>query len=135
MVGLSLVAIGLVGIKEVYDSRNEKDSDDEEGAQIAAPRTSLAIFANGILHGFSWDGAPSLAPALAMTSLSAALGFFLSYCIGTITAMSLVAGGFGEGTVRLGKAVNSPDLPRKLSFISSVLAICIGIFWVIQAFL
>ena len=27
-----------------------------------------AIFANGILHGFSWDGAPSLAPALAMTS-------------------------------------------------------------------
>mmetsp|Transcript_18261 Transcript_18261/g.18330 ORF Transcript_18261/g.18330 Transcript_18261/m.18330 type:complete len:303 (-) Transcript_18261:105-1013(-) len=133
VVGLSLIAIGLVGIKEVYDAEKERDDELEAEEDLGAPKTELAIFANGLLHGFSWDGAPSLAPALAMTSLRSALSFFLSYCIGTITVMSLVAAGVGEGTVRLGKAVNSPSLPKKLSFVSSLLAIAIGAYWVFQA--
>eukprot|EP01041_Mallomonas_annulata_P010725 gene10725-22403_t len=135
VVGLSLVAIGLVGMKEVYDSRPEAQSDSNSEEQATTPKTNMAIFLNGILHGFSWDGAPSLAPALAMTSLRSALSFFLSYCVGTITVMSLVAGGVGECTVRLGKAFNSPELPRKLSFVSSLVAIAIGLFWIVQAFM
>ena len=87
-----------------------------------------AIFFNGIIHGLSWDGAPSIAPALAMSSWSTALSFLASYCFGTMAAMSIVAGLIGEGSSRLGKAANSPDLPRNLSLGSSIVAILIGFY-------
>lgn len=87
-----------------------------------------AIFFNGIIHGLSWDGAPSIAPALAMSSWSTALSFLASYCFGTMVAMSIVAGLIGEGSSRLGKAANSPDLPRNLSLGSSIVAILIGFY-------
>eukprot|EP00952_Eustigmatos_sp_NYUAD-ZCMA_P010120 41705-Eustigmatos_ZCMA.PRE.1 len=29
---------------------------------------SRTVFFNGLLHGFSWDGTPTLAPALAFTN-------------------------------------------------------------------
>ena len=132
-VGLSLFLIGLIGIKEAAELKNVTPSENETDESLTAPKSSAAIFANGILHGFSWDGAPSLAPALAMTSMKSCLSFFLSYCLGTITAMSVVAGGVGEGSVRLGKIVNNPDLPRKLSMASSLLAVVIGLFWIFQA--
>jgi hypothetical protein len=47
--------------------------------------------------------------------------------------MAVTAGAVGEGSLRLGKAVNNPKLPRNLSLISSVVAIVIGIFWVIKS--
>ena len=119
--------------KEAAELKNVTPSENETDESLTAPKSSAAIFANGILHGFSWDGAPSLAPALAMTSMKSCLSFFLSYCLGTITAMSVVAGGVGEGSVRLGKIVNNPDLPRKLSMASSLLAVVIGLFWIFQA--
>ena len=48
-------------------------------------------------------------------------------------AMSITAGAFGEGSLRLGKAFNNENLPRNLSFASSLVAIVIGIYWIIQA--
>lgn len=92
-------------------------------------RPLAAIFTNGIIHGLSWDGAPSIAPALAMTSWHAAISFLLSYCFGTMAAMSLTAGIVGEGSIRLGKVVNNPELPKNLSFASSLIAIIIGLYY------
>lgn len=131
-VGVSLVAIGAIGIKENFATANTDGHGDGAGAEppSASLKTSKAIFANGVLHGFSWDGAPSLAPALAMTSWSAAASFLLAYCFGTMAAMSLTAGLVGEGSVRLGKWVDSPQLPRQLSLGSSFVAIGIGLFWI-----
>ena len=141
-VGISLIIIGFVGIKENLEKEEEtKVWVDENKVQTedVTPSTTLkssqAIFANGILHGFSWDGAPSLAPALTMTSWRGALSFLISYCIGTIIAMSIASGAVSEGSLRLGKAVNNPNLPRNLSLASSLIAILIGIYWVIQVFL
>jgi len=141
-VGISLIIIGFVGIKENLEKEEEtKVWTDENKVQAGdvTPSTTLkssqAIFANGILHGFSWDGAPSLAPALTMTSWRGALSFLISYCIGTIIAMSIASGAVSEGSLRLGKAVNNPNLPRNLSLASSLVAILIGIYWVIQVFL
>ena len=141
-VGISLIIIGFVGIKENLEKEEEtKVWIDENKVQTedVTPSTTLkssqAIFANGILHGFSWDGAPSLAPALTMTSWRGALSFLISYCIGTIIAMSIASGAVSEGSLRLGKAVNNPNLPRNLSLASSLVAILIGIYWVIQVFL
>jgi len=141
-VGISLIIIGFVGIKENLEKEEETKVWNDENkvqAEDVTPTTTLkssqAIFANGILHGFSWDGAPSLAPALTMTSWRGALSFLISYCIGTIIAMSIASGVVSEGSLRLGKAVNNPDLPRNLSLASSLVAILIGIYWVIQVFL
>lgn len=143
-VGASLLAIGAVGLKENLDMRREASSDSDtvsgfDGNPVGpdelemTPQSAQAIFANGVLHGFSWDGAPSLAPALAMTSWRAAVSFLLSYGLGTMAAMSITAGVFGEGSMRLGKVVNNPDLPKNLSLGSSLLAIGIGMYWIFQA--
>ena len=139
-VGLSLLAIGGIGIKESLESarvsrENKVDGhgDGSEEAALSKMKSPRAIFANGVLHGFSWDGAPSLAPALAMTSWSATLSFLFAYCFGTMAAMSLAAGTVGEASVRLGKAVGSNKLPQQLSFGSSVLAVIIGLYWLFAA--
>lgn len=144
-VGLSLFVIGAIGVRENLELRKEikENSERDSGADmkaetsskmsIATFKSSVSIFLNGILHGFSWDGAPSIAPALAMTSWRSAFSFLLSYCVGTMAAMSFTAGAFGEGSLRLGKAFNNENLPMNLSFASSLLAILIGIYWVVQA--
>lgn len=146
-VGLSLFVIGAIGVKENLDLRKQikrnseggvSDSDESETLSkmsMTTFKSSVSIFLNGILHGFSWDGAPSIAPALAMTSWRSALSFLFSYCLGTMAAMSFTAGAFGEGSLRLGKVFNNDNLPMNLSFASSVLAILIGLYWIAQALL
>ena len=154
-VGLSLLFIGVMGLRENavvrgddVDSVSGFDGGDGGGASSSSSaaadhdgfggdlsaESSRAIFANGVLHGCSWDGAPSLAPALAMTSWRAAVAFLLAYGVGTMAAMSLTAGLVGAGSLRLGEAVGAPrDLPRTLSLGSSVCAVAIGAWWVLQA--
>lgn len=39
----------------------------------------------------------------------------------------------GEGSLRVGKALDKPDIPRKLSVVSSGVAIAIGIIWLAKA--
>lgn len=138
-VGLSLFIIGAIGVKENLELRKEHQQENGTEPEMFSKlsmttfKSSVSIFFNGILHGLSWDGAPSIAPALAMTSWRSAISFLMSYCIGTMAAMSFTAGAFGEGSLRLGEAFNNEDLPMNLSFASSLLAIIIGIYWVAQA--
>ena len=137
VVGISLMLIGFVGIRENLEiEAEEKVFESQDNNDIIVPQKALkssgALFANGILHGFSWDGAPSLAPALAMTTWKGTLSFLFSYCIGTMAVMSLVAGLVGEGSVRLGKIAKNPNLPRNLSLFSSAAAVVIGIFWFLR---
>lgn len=130
-VGVSLLLIGLIGIKESMEE-GPLDSDGDENNKKG---TYGAIFANGVLHGFSWDGVPSIAPAIAMSSWQSAAIFLASYSIGTIIAMSFSAGTVSSLSSGLGKVANDPKLPKKLSFFSSLFAMLIGIYWVVQAFL
>lgn len=126
-VGISLLLIGGLGLKEALQA----EVDDEESSSNTPPLKSKgAIFTNGVLHGFSWDGAPSLAPALTLSSWRSAILFLFFYSIGTMAAMSATAGAVGEGTRRLGKASRSPELPRRMSIVSSCVAIAIGSFWI-----
>lgn len=144
-VGISILFIGLIGIKESYDAEAEEKSAEagvdstkskatpSSSTSPAYPKSSRAIFANGILHGLSWDGAPSLAPAITMASWKSALTFLLSYSIGTIITMSLAAGAVGELSLRVSKVTNSPDLPRKLSLVTSFMAVAIGVFFTLKS--
>jgi hypothetical protein len=157
VVGISILFIGLMGIKESLEQDHGQEtaaapslfSGVEGGTAAFSPtgagagtagvqttsrgRTYLSILANGMLHGFSWDGAPSLAPALAMSSLRGAVMFLLSYSLGTIVTMSIAAGTVGELSTRVGQASNNPDLPRKLSLISSIAAVIIGLYLIAKA--
>jgi sulfite exporter TauE/SafE len=142
-IGISLIVIGLVGIKEA----REWNSDDivalEEGKSLSSAATPVdaaspstaksAVLFNGILHGFSWDGAPSLAPAVAIATWRGSLTFLVSYALGTMAAMTLATTVIGEGTRRASKKLDRPDLPRDLSVGSSFLALFVGVVWCVLA--
>jgi hypothetical protein len=155
-VGLSLIVIGVMGLKEARDFKFEVEEPNSHQPQthslsaavnvaltdsdaqtdryssnahgIPALRTR-AILLNGILHGFSWDGAPSLAPALALLTWGHTITFLSSYAFGTMITMAMVTTLIGEGTRQASQVFQRPDLPQKFSFASSLLAISIGIVW------
>jgi hypothetical protein len=136
VVGASLVLIGLIGIKESMEEDHDEHNTDNFGTDSLGTKKqgkSMAIMANGALHGFSWDGVPSIAPAIAMSSWQSAMRFLACYSLGTMLAMSLSAGIIGALSTRIGKMANDPALPKKLSFASSMFAVLIGLFWVWQA--
>lgn len=95
--------------------------------------SSKAVFLNGLLHGFSWDGTPTLAPALAFDSWLPVMTFLCSYGLGTVLSMSTATSLIGEGTVKVGQALDKPTFPKKLAQGSSVVAILIGLFWTWKA--
>lgn len=97
LVGVSLIAIGLLGLKESlldYEPAPAFEAKSAGSAVVEGAGNGLglsagagkAIFLNGVLHGFSWDGAPSLAPALALSSWTSVLWFLLAYCSGTMVS-------------------------------------------------
>lgn len=137
-VGASLIFIGLLGIKEARSF--EGGGGDEEDSPLvmveddAVKAQKRAVVFNGILHGFSWDGAPSLAPALAVATWKGSISFLLAYSLGTMGAMSITTTLIGESTRRAGQILHRPDLPQKLSLVSSFLAIAVGLFWCYLAF-
>lgn len=139
-VGASLILIGLLGIKESREFGDDGDEKEvtqsavvaEDGIKKAQKR---AVVFNGILHGFSWDGAPSLAPAVAVATWRGSLSFLLAYAIGTMGAMSITTLLIGESTRRAGEILHRPDLPQKLSLVSSVIAMGVGFIWCYLAFI
>ena len=145
-IGVSLIIIGLLGIKEAKEWEAPADGGcDVVGDGAAAQPQSLsaaatpaassnsdakrAVLFNGILHGFSWDGAPSLAPAVAISTWRGSLTFLVSYALGTMAAMTLATTLIGEGTRRAAGKLDRPDLPRDLSVASSFLALVVGVVW------
>mmetsp|Transcript_18178 Transcript_18178/g.26908 ORF Transcript_18178/g.26908 Transcript_18178/m.26908 type:complete len:299 (-) Transcript_18178:5-901(-) len=134
-VGASLILIGIMGIKEARDFEVPARS----LSAAASPTTGKskakrAVIFNGLLHGFSWDGAPSLAPALAVATWAENLAFLLAYGVGTIAAMTIVTTAIGEGTQRAGEMLDRPDIPQKLAYFSSMFAVLIGSIWCGLAF-
>jgi hypothetical protein len=157
-VGVSLIVIGIIGIREARDFTYEYDAPftsspatlnnlsaavnvaltdtdqnlntNHDKSTTTAPSLRIrAILLNGILHGFSWDGAPSLAPALALMTWCHTITFLSSYALGTMITMAFVTTLIGEGTRQASQIFQRPDLPQKFSFASSILAITIGIVW------
>jgi hypothetical protein len=133
-VGLSLIVIGIMGLKEAQEweheivAKNLSSAANDNGFAKVNKKNRAVVF-NGLLHGFSWDGAPSLAPALAVATWGGNIAFLFSYALGTMTAMAAVTTFIGEGTRLSGKWFQRPDLPQKLSIGSSFLAIAIGLIW------
>eukprot|EP00980_Cylindrotheca_fusiformis_P010608 scaffold2361_cov68-Cylindrotheca_fusiformis.AAC.1 len=137
-VGLSLIVIGGMGMREAREWEDEISNQHNTQSLSAAASDvtggvaqaqKRAVIFNGLLHGFSWDGAPSLAPALAVATWGGNLAFLSAYAAGTMTTMAITTTLIGEGTRRAGEIFNRPDFPQKLSYVSSLLAIAIGLVW------
>ena len=101
----------------------------EANSAVPNPAKREVLF-NGVLHGFSWDGAPSLAPALAVATWRGSLAFLGAYAMGTTLAMTVATAAIGELTFKAGRALDRPDLPRVLSRVSSSIAVLVGLVWV-----
>lgn len=99
------------------------------GRQLAI---SATIFANGFLLGLSWDGLPSLAPTLTLGTCQTLLCFLLAYCAGTVATIGGASVAIAASTKWL-SGVTSADLPKRLSFTSSLCAIGIGFLWILQS--
>ena len=151
-VGVSLIVIGIMGLKEAREWQFEPAESaaasphknlssavnvavvsppphEEASATKTVPIRTRAILLNGLLHGFSWDGAPSLAPALALITWGHTISFLSAYALGTTLTMALVTTVVGEGTRRASQIFHRPDLPQKFSLASSLVAIAIGLIW------
>lgn len=134
-IGASLVVIGLLGMKEAREWKEEMETVVPISLSAAAAEQGVkssqksAVIFNGFLHGFSWDGAPSLAPALAVATWRGSISFLLAYGLGTTLAMTIATTFIGESTLRAGEILDRPDIPQKLSMISSVLAMGVGVAW------
>eukprot|EP00565_Helicotheca_tamesis_P002066 CAMPEP_0185730260 /NCGR_PEP_ID=MMETSP1171-20130828/9139_1 /TAXON_ID=374046 /ORGANISM="Helicotheca tamensis, Strain CCMP826" /LENGTH=305 /DNA_ID=CAMNT_0028399273 /DNA_START=86 /DNA_END=1003 /DNA_ORIENTATION=- len=134
-VGASLIFIGLLGIREAREWEAEIEGGAPQSLSAAAADVGVketskrAVVFNGLLHGFSWDGAPSLAPAIAVATWRGNISFLLSYAIGTMAAMTLTTTLIGEATRRAGEVFHRPDIPQKLSLVSSFIAIAVGGIW------
>jgi len=133
-VGFSLILIGILGIREAREWEEEIEVSPKSLSSAAADpgtreKPKRALIFNGILHGFSLDGVPSLAPALAVSTWRGSISFLLAYGIGTIGVMTIATMIIGESTRKAGEVLNRPQIPQKLSFISSILAITVGAIW------
>ena len=112
-VGTSLIFIGLLGIHESILFGADEGEPDEKAVQQEVNAQRHAVLFNGILHGFSWDGAPSL--ALAVATWRRSISFLLAYALGTMGAMSITMMLIGESTIRASEILHLPDLPQRLS--------------------
>lgn len=141
-IGISLILIGVLGIRESREWEEDEVQTNFKSLSAAAAPASMeldngavsaqskrAVVFNGLLHGFSWDGAPSLAPALTVATWRGSLTFLFSYALGTMAAMALATVAIGEGTRKAGEIMHRPDIPQKVSFVSSWVAIAVGLFW------
>jgi len=92
-----------------------------------------AMLITGIVHGFSGTGhLLGVIPAL-MLSKGLAAAYLMAFCLGTCFAMALFTGAVGEASVKIGKSLRRPDLPRLLSTYSSVVALVVGCIWIFNS--
>eukprot|EP00931_Biecheleriopsis_adriatica_P032686 TRINITY_DN19042_c0_g1_i1.p1 TRINITY_DN19042_c0_g1~~TRINITY_DN19042_c0_g1_i1.p1 ORF type:complete len:354 (+),score=41.84 TRINITY_DN19042_c0_g1_i1:141-1202(+) len=87
LVGLSLIAIGLLGFKEAQDYSSEDEGQDQ-GAQN---RFSAATYATGVVHGLSLDAIVFIMPAFSLPRLAAAV-HVLGVVAGTLFSMGCYTG-------------------------------------------
>jgi hypothetical protein len=149
-VGISLLAIGIVGLKEGNSMADERDNEIDElsnlETQIDTTTTTeqlnnisilkstgsidLACLLNGFVLGLSWDSLPSLTPVLAASSDITLLIFLLFYLIGTILAMSLIIALLSYFFI-LFEIYYEKMILIKLAYITSFISILIGIQYII----
>ncbi|GAQ86959.1 high-affinity nickel-transport family protein [Klebsormidium nitens] len=120
LVGLILVLIGAHGL---HESLLPIDGEAMEFTSY------IGTYINGFTFGLQPDALMMILPALALPSRAAAASFLGAFLLGTIAAMATYAAGIGAASEALGKRM--PWLTQRLSQISGIVAILLGLFFVV----
>ncbi|KAF6253117.1 hypothetical protein COO60DRAFT_1273879 [Scenedesmus sp. NREL 46B-D3] len=131
VVGLTLIAIGLMGIYETYfEGQHEEEQQGElqlavAGAGRRRQLVGLATYATGIVYGLQPDALFVVIPALALPTKLAAIAYCSMFVFGTVAAM----GGYTLviGTTSAALTKERPWLQAHLSTIASSIAIVVGV--------
>ncbi|KAK1434286.1 hypothetical protein QVD17_00022 [Tagetes erecta] len=145
VVGFTLLVIGAMGIREASEvpapcvalENGECDVSVYE-ASLSDPSVSkkkkigFATFATGIIHGLQPDALMMVLPALALPSRVAGAAFLGMFLVGTVIAM-------GSYTVFIGSCSQAlkdriPRITEKLTWISSMVAIALGLGIIVSQF-
>ncbi|PIN19151.1 hypothetical protein CDL12_08150 [Handroanthus impetiginosus] len=143
VVGFTLLVIGAMGIREASEvpapcvalENGENDVSGYESLaspSIAKKKIGFATFATGIVHGLQPDALMMVLPALALPSRLAGAAFLLMFLVGTVIAM-------GSYTVFIGSCSQAlkdrvPRITEKLTWVSSLIAIALGVAILISQF-
>jgi len=105
-------------------------------SQAPKKQSVSSTLITGILHGCSGSGhLLGVLPALAMPSMTCALTYLSAFGLGTMIAMSSFTAIVGELSVQMGERLQSPDVPAKLAFGTSLFACVMGFGWTFKALL
>ena len=94
-----------------------------------------AMLMTGVVHGFSGSGhLLGVIPAMMLTRGPAA-AYLAAFCLGTCAAMAVFTGAIGQASLVLGRSLNRPDLPRHLSAGTSIIALLVGLVWIMNGYI
>lgn len=127
VVGLTLITIGGMGIKEAQEIEAaapvlaEGETAVEPGKRSVGPAT----FVTGIVYGLQPDALLMVLPALSLPSRAAGAAFLGMFLLGTVLAM----GSYTAFVSSLSKALQKrvPKITHQLTVGSSVIAIGLGL--------
>lgn len=122
-VGLTFLVIGIQGIREIAGLDLHFTPSDSSEHSLSS---CFAYFASGCIFGMSWDGLPSLAPVLALQSHHHVLCHLLSYCFGTLAAMSLAVGVLSVVLTGI-RRVSFAEVPKVIGLAASCISILVGL--------
>lgn len=149
-VGLTLLAIGAMGIYESFFEEHHEEGDTHTDSTAAVSSAAdaftsgvevqtggllavkeerrgfgLATFATGIVYGLQPDALFVIVPALALPTKLAATAYILMFVAGTVAAMGAYTGIIGATSAAIKKS--NSGLTKKLSGIAAFAAIAIGL--------
>ncbi|MCO5610431.1 hypothetical protein L7F22_064668 [Adiantum nelumboides] len=129
VVGITLLAIGAVGLKEAQEVPVSVLAAEGSGVpEVVEDRKStnrLRTFATGIVYGLQPDALIVILPALALPSRLAGAAYLGMFLLGTVLAMGSYTAFIGS----CGQALQSrlPWITRRLTIGSSMVAIIFGL--------
>lgn len=149
LVGVMLIAIGLLGLRRALRLTLHAHPHDHDGAAhahlhlhtgaekahgalshaAAVPRHGHTAFFAGTLHGVAGTAhLLGVLPALALPGLLASSAYLLAFAVGTVAAMAGFAAFVGESSARWARG---PALLRPLLCAASLVTVAVGAAWLV----
>ncbi|CAG9467658.1 unnamed protein product [Pedinophyceae sp. YPF-701] len=133
LVGLILVAIGVMGIYESFFEGDHHHHHHDEPMEVGPDGTvalkerkfGFATFITGIVYGLQPDALFVIIPALALPTKLAAVAYIIMFVTGTVAAMGGYTFAIGTATDSLKKS--NPWILKHLSTIAATIAITVGV--------
>lgn len=130
-IGMSLIFIGFLSLREAKGHDFSKDLEEGAASQKSSLTVKMSMVVNGMFHGLSLDGIPTLLPVIGLGSLSTAVTFLVAYGAGVTIAMMMATVFIGQGTMSLARSTDF-NLGRLIKG-SAFAAIIIGVLWTARA--